>query len=554
MDFLKGAIPYDEKIIKEYTQKGWWLNLTFGDLLDRAVERNRDKVAVIDEHTIITYGELKRRVDQFACSLIRLGVKKYDRILIQLPNCHEYLVAFYGMQRIGAVPVLAIPRHGEGEISNFIHEMEPVGWILPVQDGKLDFKTLVEKISPRSNGVKHVIMIADGNDIPADSLSFEDLLTPNDNDESVINTFKERRPDPNDVAVILFTGGTTGMPKGVPRTHNSYLANIRYCNKDMRANDVRSAVTPVGHAMANQGAVGGSIFHANSLCMIPVPRSGAILSAIEKHRVTSLTMVPTQLKDILADPNLKDFDLSSLRKVVTAGAALSSKTAEEAKAFFEGWGAQFGGGGFGSSEGPCAMHRLGAPDEVVLNAIGAPTCDGDHWKVIDENENELPIGSEGELVAKGPCVFTGYLHSDKENHTIFTQDGYYKMGDLGYMDKDGYIYITGRKKDIIQRGGEGIIPSEIEKLLYRHPHIVSAAVVAMPDPRLGEKACAYVNLKSEETMTFEEMVAFLKNEGASVLQLPERLEIVNALPLTKVGKIDKVALQKDIIKKTKEEG
>jgi non-ribosomal peptide synthetase component E (peptide arylation enzyme) len=180
-------------------------------------------------------------------------------------------------------------------------------------------------------------------------------------------------------------------------------------------------------------------------------------------------------------------------------------------------------------------------------------CEGDHWKVIDEKELEVPPNTVGELVAKGPCVFTGYYRSEAENREVFTHDGYYKMGDMGKINEEGYIFITGRKKDIIQRGGEGIIPSEIEQLLYLHPNIEAAAVVGMPDLRLGERACCYVVLKPGATFGFEEMVAFLKSQGASVLLLPERLEIVDKLPKTTVEKIDKEALRMDIRKKIEKE-
>jgi non-ribosomal peptide synthetase component E (peptide arylation enzyme) len=179
-------------------------------------------------------------------------------------------------------------------------------------------------------------------------------------------------------------------------------------------------------------------------------------------------------------------------------------------------------------------------------------CEGDRWKVLDEREQALPPDAEGELAAKGPCVFTGYYRSEAENREIFTRDGFYKMGDIGRMDEEGHIFITGRKKDIIQRGGEGIIPSEIETILLLHPAVHSAAVVAMPDPRLGEKACAYVTLRPGGALSFEDMVAFLKSKGASVLQLPERLVVVETLPRTEIGKIDKKALREDIRKRIEE--
>jgi len=280
------------------------------------------------------------------------------------------------------------------------------------------------------------------------------------------------------------------------------------------------------------------------------------MEATQKNRITTLGLVPTQLEDILNHPDLDKYNLSSLRRVVTAGAALRPETAEKARELFGKIGADFGGSGFGSSEGPCAMHPLDEPvsPEVFRASIGKPICEGDHWKAIDDQERELPPNTEGELVAKGPSVFTGYYRSEAENKEIFTRDGYYKMGDLGKLDEAGNIFITGRKKDVIQRGGEGVVPSEIESLLHMHPDVAAASVVAMPDPRLGEKACAYVVLKPGKTLSLDEVTGFLKGLGAGKLLLPERLEIAGELPKTPIGKVDKKALRQDIEEKLKGEG
>jgi len=544
--YLEGAVPYPREVIEEYVKRGWWLNLTFGDVLDRSAEHQAHRTAVIDRRGRLSYRELKGRVDRFALALLRLGVRKYDRMLIQLPNRLEFLVAFYGMQRIGAVPVLAIPRHGALEIAHFIQVMQPVGWILPAREGKRPFSDLIAQVDPWGKGVNHVIMVDDGEGVPPGALAMGELMGAATREQIPPGYPHAFRPDPNDVALILLTGGTTGMPKGVPRTHNSYLTNIRYTNAGTRPEDVRALVTPIGHSMAHQGPVGGSIFYGATLCLIDIPRAGSILEAVERNRITMLSLVPAQLEDLLGFPDLNKYDLSSLRMVRTAGAALRAETAYRAEEFFRRIGADFGGGGFGSSEGPCATHYEGEPPEVFRRSIGQPMCEGDRWKVLDERENELPPGKEGELAAKGPCVFTGYYRSEAENREIFTRDRYYKMGDVGRIDEEGYIYITGRKKDIIQRGGEGIIPSEIEALLLHHPSIDAAAVVAMPDPRLGEKACAYVVLKPGASLDFEGMVGFLRSKGASVLQLPEGLVVVEALPRTEIGKIDKKALREDI--------
>jgi 2,3-dihydroxybenzoate-AMP ligase len=550
--YLEGALPYPEEAIREYVAKGWWLNLTYGDLLDRAAQRNPDKLAVIDERVRLTYMGLRRKVDRLAIAFLNLGIGRYDRILFQLPNRHEFVVAYYAAQRIGAVPVLAVARQEYQEISNLLRSTEAVAWILPLRDGNRDYTPLIDQIRPEAKSLKHLIMPGDEGPLPDGALSFDQLIEETTPAEHPADYLAQFRPDPNDVAMIVTTGGTTGLPKGVPRTHNSFHASIRYTNRSCTEDDVFGLVTPIGHTMAHQGAVGSAIFFGGTLVIVAVPRAKEILEAIQKWRITSIGLVPTQLEDIMNFPDLSHYDITSLKRVVTAGAALKPETADKARETLAGIGAQFKGGEFGSSEGPCAGPAF-AGESVPRGSVGVPKCEGDRWKAIDEEERTLPPGAEGELVAKGPCVFTGYYKSEAENGSIFTRDGYYKMGDLGRLDEKGNIFITGRKKDIIQRGGEGIIPKQIEDLLDRLDAVEKAAVVGMPDPRLGERACAYVVLKEGATLTFDEMVQSLKERGAGVLLLPERLEIVDDLPKTGVGKIDKKELVRAITEKLKSE-
>ena len=553
-EYLPGAIPYARDIIRSYIEKGWWLNLTYGDLLDRSAANHPRKLAVIDERKKLTFQELKERVDRFAVRLVHLGVKKFDRMLIQLPNRHEFLIAFLAAHRIGAVPVLLIPRHEYREVSHFVKLTEPVAWVVPSTEDKKDFLPLMEKIRAEAIGLKYVITPEEQGSLPRGALSMSALIEeigPGDYSDEFL---KKLRPDPNDVAMILPTGGTTGLPKAVPRTHNSFLTNVRYTNEGSRPDDVAGLATPIGHTMAHQGAVGKCIMFGVTVVLIPVPRAKPILDAIQNHGITTLTLVPTQLEDILSEPQLEQYNLSSLHRLRTTGAALRPETVRKAEEMFGKIGTNFGGSSFGSTEGPCTKHFPGEPSEVFRTSIGMPMCEGDHWKVINDDERKLPANTEGELCAKGPCVFTGYYKSEAENRQIFTRDGYYKMGDLGKIDEQGHIFIMGRKKDIIQRGGEGVVPGEIESLLHMHPAIETAAVVGMPDVRLGERACAYVVLKPGQILAFDEMVTFLKGLGAGVLLLPERLEIVKRLPLTAAGKVDKKALLADISEKLGREG
>jgi 2,3-dihydroxybenzoate-AMP ligase/mycobactin salicyl-AMP ligase len=284
-----------------------------------------------------------------------------------------------------------------------------------------------------------------------------------------------------------------------------------------------------------------------------VPRAKEILDLIQRWRITWLVMVPTQLEDIVNFPELDKYDITSLRYVGSTGAALSLSTADKMNRLFAKTNTKFDGARYASSEGPLTRPPLsGTP--VPRGSVGVPTCPSGYWKVVDPKGEELPSGSEGELAAKGPCVFTGYFRSEEDNKGIFTPDGYYKTGDLGKIDAEGFIYITGRAKDVIQRGGESISPKQIEEQLEQLPAIANAAVVGMPDRRLGERICAYVKLKPGMKLEFREMVDVLKARGAGVLLLPERLELINEFPVTTLGKVDKKALVRDITEKLEKEG
>ena len=547
-DYLEGANPYPPEVIKEYVDKGWWKNRTYGDILDRSAATYPDNIAVIDDRTQLTYVQLKEKVDRLAIALHERGVRKYDRLLIQLPNRHEFIVAFYAMHRIGAVPVLVIPRHEYREVAHLFRLTEPVGWFIPMEDGPRDFLPLIERMRSEAMSLKHLIIVEDEAPLDAGMLSMDGLIAGVDLRDYPHDYLQKLRPDPNDIALILPTGGTTGLPKGVPRTHNSYLAGVAVAQKSTKPNDVFGLATPIGHGLAQQGPV-GSLMKGATLVLISVPRAKEIMETIQKYKITCMALVPTLLEDILNHPEVELYDLSSLENLVSTGASLRPETAKKAKAFFTGIGDGFKGNVFGSSEGPCATHYPDEPPEVFLQSIGRPMHEGDHWKVLDDREKELPLNTEGELAAKGPLIFTGYYKSEAENKQIFTKDGYYKMGDLGMINEAGNIFITGRKKDIIQRGGESVIPSEIEDLLHMHPGIEAAAVVGMPDPRLGEKACAYVTLRPGNNLSLEKVVDFLKDRGAGKLLMPERLEILDDLPRTLIGKVDKKALRRDIEKK-----
>ena len=453
--YLEGFIPYKEEVIREYTENGGWLNLTYGDLLERAAADHPDVTAVVDDHGRLNYRELKDRVDRFALALLDLGVRPHDRIVLQLPNRHEFVVAFYAMHRMGAIPVLAIPRHAQAEVSSFFRLTEAAGWIGPVRDGKIEFRPLVAGLRSEFSSLKHVIWVAEPGEVAAGELTMKGLLEKGSISGEGFSRLKAMRPDPNDVAVLIPTGGTTGLPKMVPRTHNSLIVTNRFISqKSAVPNAIMLLATPIGHAMAMQGALNCAVFLGATVVLQSVPRPTEILETIQRERVTSAFMVPTQLEGVINHPDLERYDLSSLKVVGTAGSGLPVDVARKAIEYLGRFGCKFSGNGLGASEGLLGQGDFDDPLEIKMTTAGRAITPGSCYKVIDQEEKDLPVNTEGELVARGPEVFTGYYKTtEEENRDVFTRDGFYRTGDLARIDERGYITVTGRRKDVIIRGG-----------------------------------------------------------------------------------------------------
>jgi non-ribosomal peptide synthetase component E (peptide arylation enzyme) len=337
------------------------------------------------------------------------------------------------------------------------------------------------------------------------------------------------------------------MPKAAPRTHNDYLCNVEYHSRawEITTNDTIMVVTPVGHGMAMHWGIGGALFNCARLVLLDSTEPEKICETIQQEKVTAMPSVPAIVNRVVNLETLKQYDLTSLKKISVGGAP---STPELVNAVWTKIGCKYHNG-FGSVEGTCAATRPEDSIEVICYSVGKPVCPYDNLKIADSEGNEVPQGLEGELVSKGPGVFTGYFKSPQDNENIFTKDGFFKTGDQAKKDEFGNIWITGRIKDIINRGGEKISAVEIENLLSGFPGITASAVIAMPDKVLGERICAYVQPDAGVKIVFEEVIAFLKTKGASVMQLPERIEIIDAIPLTNIGKTDKKVLREDIKKR-----
>jgi len=540
---IEGFTEYAPEDREKYNRLRWWLGMTWSDMFDKATDIYPDKVGLVDGVGRWTYRELREKVDCLAVSLMDLGIKPKDWVLLQFPNWHEYIIAYFAMQKIGALTVLLIPRHTQTEINHFCTLTKPVAWIVPGTYGKIDYQPIIDDVLKENPQLKTIIQVrAENSRYPTlYELIEKGKLTPEN-----VKALAERRPDPDEVAFIMPTGGSTGLPKASVRSHNSYITNVEYHARvwEITGNDTLMVPTPVGHSMAMHWGIGAALLNYAKLVLLDSTTPEDICAWIEKEKVTALPSVPALIARVLAMESLEKYDLSSLTKISLGGAP---STPEMLKSAYDKLHCLVINA-FGSSEGTNISTRPGDSMDIILNSVGRPACPYDTIKIIDDAGNEVPSPMEGELVSKGPGIFTGYFKSAEENAQIFTPDGFFKTGDKARKDAFENITITGRLKDIINRGGEKISALDIENRMSEHPGIRETAVVGMPDPILGERICAYVVTKPGVTLTMEEIVAFLRGKGASVQQLPERVEFIPELPVTKIGKVDKKTLREEIKK------
>ena len=537
---LEGFTNYKKTDADKYNRLRWWLGVTYGDAFNKATDLYPKREALVDDTCRLTYSELRKEVDNLAIGLISIGINKGDCVLLQLPNWREFVLSFFALHKIGAIVALVLPRHAQIEICHIAQLCNAKAWIVPEQYRKTDYMPIIGDVLGKCPELKHVILVRSQKATRFTRL--EKLINDIDLDPEDITVLDRRRPDPNEVALLLPTGGTTGLPRLAPRTHNSHICNAEYYSKpwEQNINDVCLAVTPAAHNAPLLNVIIGPILNFSKIVLLDSTKPEDLCEIVQKEGITCVSLVPALARRLLKFEGLGKYDLSSLAKVSIGGA---HSPPDLIRSFHEKTGCVCVNS-YGMVEGPSARTRLDDDLEIICNTVGRPACPYDEFMIIDKNGNKLPPNEEGELVARGPGVFTGYLKTD--NDESFTRDGYFKTGDVALLDRAGNVKITGRIKDIIIRGGENISAAEIEDLIGLHSEVEDVAVIGMPDEDLGEKVCAYIKPAFGATLGFEDIVSFLVSRGASKFLLPERIEFVDTIPLTKVGKPDKKALRVDI--------
>ncbi len=550
-ELLSGAPPYREADAADYLRGNWWTGLNFGDLLDRAAAIHPFKTAFVDRWNRLTYAEAQDRAERMAIGLMDLGIKPLDRVMIQLPNWTEFVVVYFAIQKIGAISVMLIDRYRQHEIEHMAAISEAVAWVVPPTYGKTDFIPIVEDVRAVYPAIRNVITVRGEVDKPG-YVSMDRLIAENERTPENLARLKERAPDARQVAHMGPTGGTTGMPKMVPRTHNALGCAVEYCSKawGQHCEDYNLIVGSIGHDLSFTKGFLGSVITMGSLFMLDSTDAQTICRIVQDEKITSVIWVPTLAQRLLQYEDLDKYDLSSLKKMHSAGGAAFPELVREV---FERLNMRFHNG-YGATEGMTCITTAEDSIDTVCCTVGRKTCPRDEYKVVDFDGNTLPVGKQGELLLKGPSVFAGYYKNLEENALVFDKDGFFKTGDLAVIDENGFIKLTGRIKEMINRGGESISATMIEGFINKHPDVAIVAVVPMPDPFMGERICAYIQPVAGCALTFESVIAFLKQEKASVQALPERIEFVDAMPYTAAQKLDKTALKQDIRKKLEAEG
>jgi len=535
--------PYPRELIERY--RGIWLGTTMIDAFERTCDIIPDKEAVVEGDDRLTFAELRERVQDAARVFVKLGLGGGSPVLLQVPNSIEAIYINLALNMVGVAPVLCLPRHGQSELERFADLTNATTWIGAVRQGKIDYLDMVKAVQKRNPTLKNLIVVKDNG--TAGAISLPDLMEDYAMDSGPETDLMKYRPSPDDILHLAPTGGTTGLPKLVPRTHNAHLTKAYYFARDAERSfkDIDLVIAPINHDAPHLFHFSFMALFGGTLLFCPSPKPNIILEFFEKEKVTFSFMVPTLLSDLANEPEVEKHTFSTELKLAYGGDWAS---ADLIKTICRRFQCRFYSI-YGMTEGVGMMTRSTDTPDVVAGTVGKAMCPYEDYKVVDDEENELPSGVEGELVAQGPCIISGYYKSEEEDKEAFTHDGFLKTGDIGKFDAEGNFTITGRNKDQIRRGAETIVPFEIEEMISEHPKVSQVAVVGMPDERLGERVCAYIQILPGEKITFEELISFLEEKGASRMLLPEKLEIIDEFPVTRMQKIDKQALRDDIARK-----
>lgn len=531
---------------REYRQVGYWGDATLADYWQMSVLCSPEKTAVIDlQGTSFTYAELDDAASRLAYYLRECGVMPGDFVSFQIPAWAEFTLIYIACLKVGAVVNPICWGYRADELLYVLNKCESKVLFIPSEFRGFDYTTMLSSLKPKLPQLKEVVIVEKGEKHAYPGITLNKILK----DYSPLPINYGQNSD--DLAAVLFTSGTESFPKGVMLTHNNIIAAERSLAAAMNIThlDVMLMPAPTAHAIGFHHGVTLPFMYGAKSVLQDIFKPEITLQLIEREKCTCGMGATPLVYDILRALQKRKYDISSLRLFMCGGAPIPRHMVKESMTA----GIKVIGV-YGSTESvPHTAVRLDDDLEKIISTDGAAVS-GVEIQVVDESHQPVPVWIQGEEASRGPTVFVGYLKEPELTARALDDNGWYYSGDLCTMDKDGYIRITGRKKDIIIRGGENISSIELENILLQHPNVREVGVVAMPDPRLGERACAFVVLNDRDKgLTLKEVGKLFEEKGVSKFKYPERVEIVENLPRTASGKIQKYVLRQDIKTKLEQE-
>ncbi|MEY2683021.1 MAG: hypothetical protein RJA09_165 [Pseudomonadota bacterium] len=534
---LPGFVPFPPEYAARYRAQGYWRDQSLAQEFDAVFKRYSDRVALVDGEVVYTYAELDRASTNLALNLLALGLQPQDRVVPTLPNVHEFVVLYFALQKIGCIPIAALVTHRYAEISQFVQLSGATTCVYPDQSGDFAFAPVIDRIQAENPSLKFRLVLGQAG--PGE-VSLRDLISRPATLPA--SRLAEIHIDPTDPCIFQLSGGTTGIPKLIPRTNNDYAYNSKAAAAvtEINGDSVLLLVLPIAHnlPLACPG-IQGFMFHGAKVVLHGNTRPTEMFGLIQTHRVTHLKVVPALLIRLINDPAVDQYDLSSLKLIQSGGQRMQPEVRAKTRALIPGVFVQEN---FGMSEGTLMFVRATDPEEVKLETCGRPVCPDDEVLLLDDEGREVPDGEVGEFTVRGPYTLRGYFGVPEYNARQFTPDGFYRSGDLMRKHPSGNYVVEGRKKDLINRGGEKISAEEVENLILMHPAVQNVACVPMPDPNMGEKMCAFVILKTGHGLDLKTLVGFLLTKEIAKFKLPERLEVLPDFPVSTFGKVSKKAL------------
>ncbi|MCT9075725.1 (2,3-dihydroxybenzoyl)adenylate synthase [Streptomyces fulvoviolaceus] len=525
---------WPREFAERYRAAGYWRGETFGGVLRERAAAHPDRLALVDpapERRTWTYRELDERADRLAAGFAARGIGRGDRVVVQLPNIGEFVEVVFALFRIGALPVYALPAHRETEIGYFCTFAEAVAYVIPGAYGGFDYRDLAARVRKQTPSLRHVFVGGD----PGEHTALSEVpCEPSGSYEG---------PEPHELAFLQLSGGTTGVPKLIPRTHDDYLYSLwgsnEICGVDA---DTRFLVAlPAAHnfPMSSPGWL-GVLYAGGTTVLCPKPDPATAFPLIESERITMTGLVPPLALVWTDAAQEAEQDLSGLELVLVGGAKYSQQAARRLEPALGCRLMQV----FGMAEGLVNYTRLDDALETIVTTQGRPISPDDEVRIVDDAGNDVPDGEFGHLLTRGPYTIRGYWKAPEHNARSFTEDGFYRTGDIVRRTPTGHLVVEGRAKDQINRGGEKVAPEEVENIILAHPSVHDVSVVAVPDEYLGERSLAYVILR-EGALPLKpvSIKRFVRERGIAAYKVPDLVEFVDAFPQTGVGKVSKKQLR-----------